>query len=253
MNTTKKALVLLALLAGACKVEQRSSVIVRGRAMPELNDTGCSFQPDGEFNMSGGILDLADEYAGAIGYELPIYVENQLKIPAPPATEDAKNWAASAARVRVNPSDYLDEFRPDPLLLPFSGGNTIPMTTQEVEAEGGRTAVLAKVISHAVGTELRNAALLVPEMGAVDTDGDGVADAAPRGTFGERRTIVLGISLQGHTKDGEFLETNEWYYPVEVCFGCLESPGGCPVGFVETFRSCHDLGQDVAPFCVEAP
>jgi hypothetical protein len=64
---------------------------------------------------------------------------------------------------------------------------------------------------------------------------------------GETRQVVLGISLQGITADGASLETNDWFFPLTLCNGCLAVPA-CGAGQVLTPTSCFGA-QDTPSVC----
>jgi len=73
--------------------------------------------------------------------------------------------------------------------------------------------------------------------------------AAAAGSLGANVVeVVLGITLMGATLDGQRLDTNEWYFPLKLCQGCLAGPTTCPSGKTLT-TGCGGLGQDQPPFC----
>jgi hypothetical protein len=240
MNATKKALVLLALLAAAgCQRENASSVVIRGRAMPDVDDTGCFWNDDGEYYAGDARLDVSADpvtgYSDQLRYKIGVYLRNDMDVPDVPASLAGKDFRADAARVRLNPPDFVDANDPNPLLLPISAENTVPLQGLVVEAGGGtRAQVIQHAVGHELGLEIQTAAAGIP--------------------LGESRNIVLGITIQGHTLDGEYLETNEWPYGVRVCNGCLPrlTNADCGVGFVVSRVSCYPPGQDDPFVCVPA-
>jgi hypothetical protein len=213
MTTTKKILLLLALSLGACRAQNRSSIVILGRAAPS-STTECKYGAGGEFLMGPGVLDVGAAYSNFLSYELPLYVNNELSDPS--ATSDtavsaAKTWRPDVAKVRVNPPNWVKD------------NNTIPAN--------GKSVLLVSAVSQQLGQEIQKAQLSAPA--------------------GSTNRIVLGISLQGHTMDGEFLESGEWYYPVDVCVGCLAIPA-CPADRPALQFSCGGPGQDASPTCVAA-
>ena len=234
MTPTKKLLLLLALTLGACRADNRSSITILGRAASGSDD-GCSYAPGGEYDgRPVGILDLA--YTGFLTYELPLYVNNELADPADSsssALSSSKNWLPQAARVRINPSSYVKDYRPNPPLLAFQAENIVPANDNTIEVNS-KGVVIFQAISHELGVVLA-----------------GVAPPA-----GEKRRIVLGITLQGRTNDGLDLDTGEWYYPVDLCVGCLTcfncSPASVPLCAATDVQlsGCGGPGQDSDAACV---
>ncbi len=218
--------VLVALLAvGAC-ADNRSSVEISGRAAPS-DDTKCTFDAaSGKTLLGSGALDLSLLRS----YRLIAYVHNNLANPqdtTPEALPSAKAWRATAAKVRVNPKEYVDRFGASPALLAFSGENTIPLDGQTIEP-GGVTAQEIDALSSPVGTA--------------------IAAALTAGGGGIQR-VVLGITLEGITLDDKNLDTSEWYYPIDVCSGCLAAT--CPADTTPASSvACVPLGQDGAVVCL---
>lgn len=236
MTQTKKLVVLLALALGACRADNRSSIEILGRAAPS-SATDCTFTAGGEFAMGAGTLDVQAAYNGFLRYRLPLYVNNLLADPTltnKGTVTSAKAWRPDVARVRVNPASYVSDNRPSPTLLAFQAENTIPMDGQVIEV-GGKSVELVDVVSHELGQAIQ-------------------ASVAA----GQVRRMVLGISLQGHTLDGAYLGTAEWYYPVDVCNGCLSCTacsGTTPICTAPAIAvsSCGGPGQDTETVCVAAP
>lgn len=235
MTTTKKLLLLLALALAGCRAQNRSSIVILGRAAPS-SPTECKYAAGGEFQMGPGVLDVGAAYSGFLRYELPLYVNNELSDPA--ATSDtavsaAKTWRPDVAKVRVNPPNWVKDNNPSPALLPFSAENAIPLDGQTIPVNG-KSVLLVSAVSQELGLAIQQVA-----------------------PVGQLSRVVLGISVQGHTMDGEFLESGEWYYSVDVCVGCLQCVGCtttgtlpiCPAGQVAA-SSCGGPGQDSATACV---
>jgi hypothetical protein len=226
--TTKKILGLLLLALAGCGADNRSSVQIVGRAAPS-SPTDCTYAGGGQFLLGapGGTLDVSAAYGAFLRYHLVLYVNNELADPATQsssAISSSKTWYARSARVRVNPSSYVSTFHPDPGLLDFAAENTVPADSHGIPVNG-KDVVAVEVISHALGMALQGQ---VPA--------------------GETRRIVLGITIEGDTADGRPLDTGEWYYPVDVCSGCLAAPV-CTAPNVLKF-SCSGPGADAAPACV---
>jgi hypothetical protein len=236
MTTTKKTLLLLALALGACRAQNRSSIEIRGRAPPS-SQTECSFTGGGTtFDLRTAILDVGSVYNGFLRYEIPLYVDNLLSDPTEGSTATtpaAKSWLPEVAKVRVNPSNYIKDLHPSPALLAVEAENTVPIQGQSIPV-GGKSVQRVLAVSQQLGQVIQAAA--IP---------------------GQLSQVVLGISLQGHTADGQFLETGEWYTPVTICVNCLACTGCtgttpiCPAGTVDV-SSCGGPGQDTGTACVAA-
>jgi hypothetical protein len=218
--------VCLLLTVAAC-ADNRSLIEIDGRAAPS-DATACTFTPGGKNLLGPGLLDVASPLPA---YSLVVYVTNNLADPgslSPGSLTAAKAWTANAARVRINPSGFVDTFNPNPKLVAFQGENVVPLDGQTVQPAGGAVAQFVEAVSGPLGAQL--APLVAP---------------------GDLSRIVLGISLQGHTLDGARLETNEWYFPIDVCNGCLVSaaPTTCPTGQVLAQTNCFGPSQDSPPAC----
>jgi hypothetical protein len=238
----------LALALAAC-VDNRTSVELTGRASPSTAATptsGCEYTAGGKMFLGPGTLDVS--YDGSYG--IAVYAKNNLEDPksiAPEAITDTKAWRPAAAKVRVNPKEYTDRFGSSDLLPVTSA--TFPDSTAGVGGDyippGGAGTEIFEVVSNTVVRKTAAAMALA-----------GVSSGR----------VVLGITLQGYTLDGANLDTGEWYFPLEVCNGCLAPGAGVdlsvnpPVcrdaqGAIDTTKAvqsntCFGLGQDVAPTCV---
>jgi hypothetical protein len=216
MTTTKKLLVLLALATAACQADDSAGVLIRGRAAP--SDT-CEFTPGGEFLLGEGVLDVGPAYQGntfALQYGLVVYVSNSLADPeesssALPST--GKSWFAERVRVRAEPLD-------------------LPAQTRRYVASSYEVPV--------AGDIAQDITVIEPELAGVL--GQGLA-------AGQARQVILNVTLEGRTADGQRLDSNEWQYAVKVCNGCLPVPT-CAAGEVLTLPGCGGPGQDFAPVCI---
>ena len=65
----------------------------------------------------------------------------------------------------------------------------------------------------------------------------------------EIRRVVLGITLLGTTADGASLDTTEWFFPLDLCKGCLVVPT-CTAPQVLVQTNCFSFFQDTPPVCV---
>jgi hypothetical protein len=212
MTTTKKLIVLLAAALGACG-EDTSGIVIRGRAVvgepPE-----CAIAASGDFQLGPGLLDVGPGTRPA--YFLPLYLKNSLSVPPTTsggAPSQQKTWFSHAARVSVRPG---------------GASATISHAPVGVEAGGGEAGELFEVVNAELGAALQ---LLAPA--GVD----------------ERRRVMLDITLEGATQDGEELDTREFSYPLDLCSGCLAAPV-CAPG--ETFAPMCLAGQDTVPVCQAA-
>jgi hypothetical protein len=212
----------LALALAAC-VENRSSIEILSRAAPSDPKT-CKFSAGGESQMGAGVLDVGVD---SLTYGLAVYVTNNLADPqatAPESLTSSKAWSAIAAKVRLNPKEYVDQFGASPPLLGITDENVIPLDGA-VTPPGGSNFQAVDAVSRPLGAKLAAA------LGA-----------------GAPRTVVLGITLQGHTLDGARVDSGEWYFPVTVCNGCLATPT-CTGTQTLVSGSCFGPGQDSGGIC----
>jgi hypothetical protein len=231
MNASKYLLAVVALTLAACGQDDRSSVWIQGRAVASDD---CAYAPGGEFQLGRGVLDVGDQYAGFWRYQLPVYLRNDMEVPVGAGQSVTGNdFLVENVRVRVNPSDYVSRYRPNPPLLAFPFGAparaSVVHSGPPVEAGGGESATVIDVIPTDLGTVIR---------AAVDAAGGGV------------HPIVLGIAIEGRTTDGREIEVPEYFYPIDVCTGCLPAPA-CVAPAVLTSGSCGPPGQDVAAVCLD--
>lgn len=213
-----RSLLLLALLGtvAGC-TDNRTTVAIAGRAAPSDTTGVCAFSADGEFQLGPGSLAL-----GGLGYRAVLYVDNTSIDPTgnPPGTGPAANaWRATAARTRLNPSDYTSNY--PGTLLPVQGENRLPLDGITI-SPGGRAPVFVDMLGPALAA---------------------VAAAAGEGT------VVLGITLEGQTLGGMRVESGEFYFPIQLC--TLGS--SCPLPFCKTSEvvaSCFGAWQDPY-FCLD--
>jgi hypothetical protein len=234
MNTTKIIFAAAALTLAACGQDSRSSVWVQGRAASS-SDTECAYAPGGEFQLGEGVLDVGPEYSAFLRYELPLYLRNDMQLPVGAGQSASGNdFLVENIRVRVNPSSYTSRYNPNPPLLDFAtvGGPparaSVAHSGPPVAAGGGESATVIEAIPSDLGFVLQQ---------AVAAAGGGL------------HQIVLGISIEGRTNDGTEIEVEEYFYPIQLCQGCLPVPTCTPPAVV-TFVGCGVPGQDVAPVCV---
>lgn len=233
----RRVLASVLVLAAAC-ADNRSSIEIDGRAAPS-DAKACEFAPGGKNVLGPGLLDVRSMTPS---YSLVLYVKNNLSKPTaaaqpvtgqiPMVTDASKVWTANAARVRINPSDYVDAYAPNPALLDFQGENTLPLDGQPVQPGGGTAAQYVEAVSGPLG------ALLVGKV-----------------TPGDLKRVILGITLKGQSNDGASVDSGEWYFPLDLCNGCLvaETPT-CGTGQVLTRTSCFATlpdynNQDTPPIC----
>lgn len=240
----KRTLFLSTLLLVAGCADNRASIEITGRAAPS-DTSSCKFAPGGQNIMGPGLLDVAS--SSQPSYSLVVYITNNLANPAvalpavigqvPTVIATSKAWSASAARVRVNPSGYTSAFGPNPAPLAYQGENVVPLDGQAIQPGGGASTQFVEAVTGPLGAQIAG---LVPA--------------------NQTYRVVLGITLQGQTGDGEYLDTGEWYFPLDVCNGCLVSqvPASCPTGEVLTRSNCFAAApsydsQDSPPTCATAP
>jgi hypothetical protein len=213
----------LALLLAGCVSSAASEIQITSRAAPSDPKT-CKFAAGGESLLGPGILDVG---AGFLTYGLAVYVTNNLEDPhstTPEALTSSKAWSAFAAKVRVNPKDYVDQFGASPPLLPITDENVLPLDGATTPV-GGSNVQFVDAVSQPLGAKLMAA------LGA-----------------GAPRSVILGITLEGHTADGARLDSGEWFFPLTVCSGCLATPT-CTGTQTLVPGSCFGPGQDSGGVC----
>jgi hypothetical protein len=212
----------LALALAGC-VENRSSIEILSRAAPSDPKT-CKFAAGGESQMGPGVLDVGVD---SMTYGLAVYLTNNLADPqatTPETLTSSKAWRASAAKVRINPKEYVEQFGASPPLLAISDENVLQLDGA-LTLPGGSNVQLVDAVSRPLGAKL----------------------AAALGAGGPR-SVVLGITLQGSTLDGARLDSGEWYFPLTVCNGCLATPT-CTGTQTLVSGSCFGPGQDSGGIC----
>ncbi len=226
----------LALAVAAC-ADNRSSIEIIGRAAPS-DPASCKFAPGGEIQAGPGTLDVSAQLTGLQGYlsyALEVYLNNNLVDPSatnPGTLAASKAFRAATAKVRVNPQEYTDKYAPSPALLAFQGQNVLSL-------DGSTFDPNSKGVLHVEA--------LSPALGAQ------IAAALPAGTS---QRMVLGITVQGQTLDGASVESAEWYYPVDVCDGCLVAfdVQQCLASGAAVFaNNCFAFGEDFRVTCSAAP
>ncbi len=208
---------LLAVLALAavtgCGADNLTSIQVKGRALSSDPKT-CKFTPGGEYILGNGTYDTL--VGGNFG--IVLYVRNNLvnaNSINPSADAEANAWFVEAARVRVNPSDYVGAYKPSPALASITGDSVLPATGPVVEPAGGESTVAVNLLSDGIFAALQS----------VSSGGQ----------------VVLGVTLKGRTADGK-LDSAEWFFPLEICAGCLSAPASCPTGQTLVVNACP-VGQ----------
>jgi hypothetical protein len=238
----KRILLISALgaLLAACTVQNRSSIEITGRPAPD-SIPSCLFTPSSTtFESGAGTLDVSFP---ALSYRTMLQVVNNLADPTtldPTAVKDTKAWSARSVRIRVNPADYVSDFGASPALLTYVGTNA----TTVLQLDGSTTSPTAKGL---VDTEL-----VSPTLGADLRASFAAGSVSPL----QRRRIVLGVTLQGETLDGAKLDSGEWFFPIDICEGCLNSTStpapaapSCATGTAPSAATCFFLGQDAVVTC----
>jgi hypothetical protein len=191
------AIAIAAAAAAGC-TDNRSSIEILARAAPD-SIPSCKFAAGGEFLGGPGQLFVG----GAVRtYDAFLYVNNTLEDPTKASSstvKSAKTWRALAAKVRVNPSDYLSKFPPSPDLLNYSADARLPLDGSGIEPNTNGIQFVS----------------IIPQV-----IGDGLNGALGGTTSG---SVVVGVTLEGQTLDGASLDSGEWYFTLRVCTGagCL--------------------------------
>jgi hypothetical protein len=192
-----------ALVLAACGADNRTSIEVLGRAAPS-DSKKCTYATGGAYQLGNGLYDTA------IGgqYSVVLYVQNNLADPKalnPSAVTASNAWSVQAARVRVNPSDYVGEYKPSPALASIAGDSVLPVVTSPIVAPaGGQATIYLGLLS------------------------DGILTALQTATASGQ--VVLGVTLEGVTGDGARRDSGEWIFPLQVCSGCVPVPTSCATG-----------------------
>jgi hypothetical protein len=214
---------LLALGLSAC-VDNRTSIEVTGRAAAS-DAKLCKFAPGGDRLFGAGTFDVTLP----LSYSIALYVQNNLVDPTSlpsGATKGSNDWHAESVRVRLNPKEYVDLYGPSPALAPVTGENVLEVASQATAAAGGSTVQIADLLSAALAERL---VAVAPASGQV--------------------RVALGITLQGRTGDGKRLDAGEWFFPLDVCMGCLNVTPTCPAGTTLALNGCSPIAQIGVPFC----
>jgi len=217
--TRRTLLLVLAAAAAAC-VDNRVTIEVRGHAFPSAF-APCNFVPGGQFQLGPGVLDVS---AGRT-YGAVLYVKNNASntTEASPGTVASSNaWRALAARVRVNPSDYIADFPPSPAMIPVQVSQRLPLDGQTT-LPGAESAQFTDIISAEVGLLIANAAIA----------------AGP-----QPQRIVVGVKLEGETLSGTKVDSGEWFYAIDICQGCLPTLADCIAAGGTKLDSCFGPWQD---------
>ena len=218
----RSTLLAAAALALAACVDNRTSIEILGRATPSDQKT-CTYTPGGQYITGNDTYDVA--LGGA--YALALYVQNNLLDPHAvnaSALTESNTWSVQAVRVRVNPSDYVGNFKPSPALASITGEAVLPMATSPVvrPAGGQGTIYVSDLLTAGFVTAIQGAA-----------------------AGGQ---IVLGVTLQGHTNDGARLDSGEFFYALTIESGMKAACAAlvCPTG---TTATCNCDGQVLAGKC----
>lgn len=216
------------LLLASCRYENTSSVEITGRAAGTVSTTGggCTFDPGGKNLLGAGTLDVTLQNT----YTTAVYVTNNLADPnatSPDSLTAAKAWRAESVKLRLNPASFTGDNSPSPALLAVSGENVLPLDGQVTAPNGGKTVEYMDVLSDALGQQV-------------------AAAADPTAV----RRVVFGVTLRGRTLDGAQLDSGEWFFPVDVCVGCLRPAVACVTGQDFVASNCFGFGQDTTPVCV---
>jgi len=208
-----------------CGAENRSSIEIVGRALPS-DLKACEFSGTvGKVIFGNGIYDLA---LGGTAYGIALYVQNNLVDPnsiAPGATTQTKDWSVESVRVRLNPKEYTDRYKPSPALAALSGESVLPVATSAtIGVGGGQGTIIMSILTDGLLTELQ--------------------------AGGAGGTVVLGITLQGRTGDGARLDSSEWPFPLDICVGCLSGTPTCGTGTTLVTNQCLGLGQIGVDLCL---
>jgi hypothetical protein len=208
---TTKKLIVLLAAALGACGADTSGIVIRGRA------ASTSEAAEGCSFAPGGEFQLGGGRldlgpGGAGSYALPLYIKNTLTIPAAPSgAAQSEQKTWFAKSARVR-------------VRPGNAGATYTLAPIAVAAGGGESANSVDIIQPDL------AAQLLPLVGT---------------------RIVVDITLEGETQDGEELDTNEFSYPIDLCTGCATAPA-CAAGEVLTPTACGYIGQDSPPVCVAA-
>ena len=124
----------------------------------------------------------------------------------------------------VNPSSYRNDYSSTPSLLNLNAQNTVP--------------VAGIAVTTAAPDETQDVELVSPAL----------AQMLAANLSGTSQQVVLGVKLYGHTLDGAAVDTGEYYFPLNVCDGCLPLPA-CTGTAVDTATNCFGPSQDSPDVC----
>jgi len=193
---------LAAALAGGCAEDDGSLVILQ--AQPVGAATQCTTTVDREISRSWGTVDMA---VATNYYVFPLVQNNLSDVLA------VKEYRASDSRLNVNRVRLrraVVKYRTlDQISVSFPSELKVPLTGT-VESDGGVLNFGIEVLTPGMIQDLRNA----PEFLIFGAGGD-VRPA--RASI----KLIINVTIEGETFDNRALTTNEFFFPLEVCNGCL--------------------------------
>ena len=208
-----------AVLAASGCADSNPSLIVEGNILPEVQESGCIVDPGGTLMVPNGTFDVMDIFRTRgterevipRGYTVYPRYTNQLMPGRNPVGADPNGILVSSVIVTL----YDQGYRPLDL-----GGLANPFTVTTSTYIAPRSQSAGAVVG--IPDEYRRA-----------MQGSDIA-----GT-----TVVIGIEPIARTMGGTDVKVNEWYWPVDICEGCLFYCVG-DGGSGEAAAVC-DPGQDV--------
>ncbi|MBW2701032.1 MAG: hypothetical protein JRF33_09455 [Deltaproteobacteria bacterium] len=211
----------LALAVGGCVENDRSFTIIKVLIPDAASE--CDYTVDDYFR-SSGLMDLSfPGYGGEAFYALGVQVRNAL--PPVPSCETGNLYAhdIQLERVEIRYSfpqgrDEVERLAPAALLLEDQESQLLISGTFGAETEENILVFIA--IQSQVGAQLYSL-------------GESADDV----------TLGVSIRLIGSTLGGDRIESNEFLYPIRLCWGCL-TDFACADG---SYPACLP-GQDSVDF-----
>lgn len=272
----KRSIAVLCLgIVAACAKEE--GTVLQLTAVP-VPDGECAITPDADLFDSTGFYDPYGDPIRGIGggdYALPIILRNNLAA----ADDDPQSYYGDAnIRVEGNSVSLLGfdvcVFRADTEALTKFGAadkgppqacDDVPAgqkrfiaSSGTVEPSGGLIAVyVTQALDEASLRSIYGAAFdidAIPLAGVTSESPDDTATrSAAWGTYPTERTarVMVGLKATAKTTNGKPVSSNWFYYPVDLCMGCVAAACGplTPVTCGDGSAGLEGEGPDYAATC----
>jgi hypothetical protein len=162
--------------------------------------------------------------------------------------------------------DYSPEFLVGNTLIARGNPATPNSETARIEVQGA----IVQVVDPKTNAQIENntvltSAIVEPASGAQPSytalnasvmNENAIAHFAPTATPNSRQLALVYVTFFGQTLGGQSIQSNQYQFPVDVCFGCLVTvPPGAPSGYCQgklplaSSDVACELGQDQLADC----